>query len=489
MIPRRGSVANAVDFRNRFQIAIGEYEEKVLLRLRELQAAMDPVHGGNPVDEELEAHIRTYVIDPLLSSLNWTTDENLTIEALVRSEDTGNRRRLDYLGTESNTVRPLLVVEAKRPSAPRPEANRNHDRSRPEILANALTRLKENPGKDLDLTKSWDEWIRTLHDYIKSLPGVLPVKVAMTNGEWLIVFEEPQNAFVGTDPVSPDAISYYSCRNEILKNAGKVFQSLNYDTMVPFGRALEVGELIGLVAAARVKEVMHAARVTYEDTETGVGVVPTLHLVPELLLFLDDGGWVRVFLNAAFKLPHNPAELPQHLDEFADAQGALLQAVSQALGHAFPLVPLVDRYNSAWMGVHVAGAARLDRRTHLVVLGTSTHFVVSSNTHDGCAFHGAAGAQAINAALDVIIAKPSSQHVTHFGDQSPNHCAHRTMRQIREKQIAEHNRETFQPRGALEDGPFCKLWGFEHYLCCQKCAFNAVCFQSVRQVAPCQANG
>lgn len=487
MTARRGSVANAVDFRNRFQTAIGEYEEKVLLRLRELQQAMDPVLGGKPVDVELEAHIRTYVIDPLLSSLNWTTNENLTIEALVRSEETGNRRRLDYLGTESNTLRPLLVVEAKRPSAPRPEADRNHDRSRSQILADALSQLKLNPDKALDLTKSWDEWIRTLYDYINSLADV-PVRVAMTNGEWLIVFEEPRNAFVGADPVLPDAISYYSSRDEILKNAGKVFQSLNYDSMVPFGRALEVGELMGLVQAARVKEVMHAARITYVDTETGVGVVPTLHLVPELLLFLGDGGWVRVFTNAAFKLPHNPAELSQHLTEVADAQGALLQSVSAALGRALPLVPLIDRYNSSWLGVHVAGVARLDNRTHLVALGTSTHFVVSSDAHDGCPFHRAAGAAAANAALDVIIAKPSSQHVTHFGDQSPNHCAHRMMRQVREKQIADHNREAFQPRGTLEDGPFCKLWGFEHYLCCHKCAFNAVCFQSVGGAAPCQVD-
>jgi hypothetical protein len=481
----RGRVANAVDFRNAFQKAAGTYNEKVSLRLRELQRTMDPMLEGRAVDAELEAHIRSYVIDPLLAALNWSTDENLTIEALVRSQETGYRRRLDYLGTESGTVNPLLVVEAKRPNAPKPEPAIQRNFTYPELLAGSLTLLKQDLQKDLDLKGSWADWIRTLFDYVNSLAGPIPVRVAMTNGDWLIVFEDPANAFKGADPVSPDSIRVYGSLADILKNANEVFASLNYDALVPLGRAIEAGEILGLIDRQTVTHAMRAVRITYTDTQTGLGVVPNMHLVPELLLFRSDGGWLRVFANVALQLPHAPDALPNHLSALDTAHTDLLAVVTAALGKAPPLVNLEDAYGDGWLGVQVPAVRQIDRATYLAILGTHTHFVVPSDAHTGCPFHRSAGAIEQGAYLGFIVPKPSSQHVTHFGDQSPHHCAHRTMRQLRERQVADHNRQNFRPREPVEDGPFCKLWAFEHQLCCQTCAFRNVCTQSIGLLMPC----
>jgi hypothetical protein len=485
MSPRSGPIANALDFRTAFQKAIGDYEGKVALRLRELQRAMDPMLEGRAVDAELEAHIRSYVIDPLLAALNWSTDENLTIEALVRSQETGTRRRLDYLGTESDTVNPLLVVEAKRPNAPKPGPATKREFTHPDILAEALTRLKQEPHKELDLQTSWAEWIRTLFDYVNSLVGPVPVRVAITNGDWLIVFEDPANAFKGTEPVSPDTVSFYGSRDDILKNANRVFALLNYDALAPLGRAVEVGQLLGVINPQTVSHVMRAARITYTDIQTGLGVVPTMHLVPELLLFRSDGGWLRVFANVAFPFPHLPAALSDHLAEMNAAHETLLGAVTAALGVEPPLITLEDAYTNGWLGVGARAVRQIERETHLAILGTHTHFVVAGDAHTNCPFHRAAGAMAQNAFLGFVIAKPSSQHMTHFGDQSPHHCAHRSVRQLREQQVADHNRQNFAPRGSVEDGPFCKLWAFEHYLCCQTCAFRNICTHSIGPLMPC----
>jgi hypothetical protein len=87
--------------------------------------------------------------------------------------------------------------------------------------------------------------------------------------------------------------------------------------------------------------------------------------------------------------------------------------------------------------------------------------------------------------LGITISGPSALHVTSFGDGTHNHCAHRAVRQLKEAQIDHTNRERFGPRGSVEDGPFCKVWAFEHFLCCQTCAFQNVCKQSIVRLLPC----
>jgi hypothetical protein len=48
---------------------------------------------------------------------------NLLPEVPLKSRDSGNTRRLDYLGLERHTDRPLLIVESKRPSSRLPESS------------------------------------------------------------------------------------------------------------------------------------------------------------------------------------------------------------------------------------------------------------------------------------------------------------------------------------------------------------------------------
>ena len=93
-----GPVANAYDFDRRFGQAVTDYQVRVSRVLRRLRGTMDPQgRSSKKEDENLEAHIRAYVIDPSHSALNWTILENLTIETTIRSVGSGTRRRLDYL--------------------------------------------------------------------------------------------------------------------------------------------------------------------------------------------------------------------------------------------------------------------------------------------------------------------------------------------------------------------------------------------------------
>jgi hypothetical protein len=112
-------IANYVDFGIAFRKARADYDRYIRNRPRAVFAQTDPNIAEVPDrDENLEVHIRTYVIDPLLEALNWQNGKNIVIEAFLRDQFTNTRRRLDYLGHERDAVYPLLIVEAKRPNAP-----------------------------------------------------------------------------------------------------------------------------------------------------------------------------------------------------------------------------------------------------------------------------------------------------------------------------------------------------------------------------------
>jgi hypothetical protein len=107
----------AQDFRLKFRGIRSSYENHfgpLVARIRE-QYAEKPEE--DLVDQSLEAHIRAYVVNALLAALNWRLDArpedglpNLVPEAPIRSEERGSVRFLDYLGLESTTHAPLLIV-------------------------------------------------------------------------------------------------------------------------------------------------------------------------------------------------------------------------------------------------------------------------------------------------------------------------------------------------------------------------------------------
>jgi hypothetical protein len=103
------------------------------------------------------------------------------------------------LGFERETNRPLLLVETKRPRSLLPELADSADRPpQEEVLARGLRGTK--------LLAEWSDWLRTLMDYVVSIrdaTGSVPLRVVVTNGEWLVIFLDPDDAFVQSRP--PDA--------------------------------------------------------------------------------------------------------------------------------------------------------------------------------------------------------------------------------------------------------------------------------------------
>src|SRR5712691_5464840 len=206
--------------------------------------------GGKPpslVDESLEAHCRAYVVNALLAALNWRLDTkpedrlpNLVPEAPIESLERGTICRLDYLGLERETHRPLLVVETKRPSSSLPKLANLPDSpvAFPGIISQGLN------GEPL--MREWPKWLATLRDYIGAVhekANQPPRRVVLTNGKWLILFLDPFDAFLKKGAPNPDSIFVFENRFDIEQRYRELFRYLEHGAVVEETPGLTLGEL------------------------------------------------------------------------------------------------------------------------------------------------------------------------------------------------------------------------------------------------------
>ena len=190
-------VRNADEFLLRFRRISNEYARIFGPALSKLRSQYTGLPEEEIINEHLEVHARVYFVNAFLASLNWGLDKsptdglpNLVPEVPVRSAETGSIRFLDYLGLERETNRPLLIVETKRPRARLPRTW-TPAATYSEIVSRGLAGEK--------LIGEWNEWLDTLRDYVRSVyqrNQVVPRRVVITNGEWLILFLDPERAFL-----------------------------------------------------------------------------------------------------------------------------------------------------------------------------------------------------------------------------------------------------------------------------------------------------
>jgi hypothetical protein len=185
---------SATEFRRQFRAIRGDYQTrygKILEEARE--RFLDP----KIYNDALEAHIRVYFIDQLLAALRWNivyeADEevaNLIPEVQIDPKS-GRRRFLDYFGYERTIDQPLLVVEAKRLNEPIPIEIGGSTETLAETVAGWLREGATPPHP-------WDEWLEALRGYLRDIfhrLKVFPRRAVIVNGDWLVIFEDPADAF------------------------------------------------------------------------------------------------------------------------------------------------------------------------------------------------------------------------------------------------------------------------------------------------------
>jgi len=336
-------VGNATEFSNRLYRVRDDYERVYRLQIEEVRAR----YVGNPtgeappeINELLEAHERHYFINGFLNALNWrldlTPDEglpNLIPESPVASLERGTIRFLDYFGTEVDDYQPLLIVEAKRPNSNLPKRKNDlvkFEKETPSELISAGL-----GGEDLGAT--WDEWLKTHKDYVLSVRaryGQLPKRSVITNGQWLIIFADPADSFLDSGSRSPDNIFVYQPSqggtrpNEFEERSEEIFGLLEHQHVLNKTSPLLAGEIGFHVHPELTDRVLHGLHLKYIEQERIYFASPVIEVSPVLFLRSRFGAWLRIESRWTDLIPHDPEQLPKHLERVRSAASRLLKDVN-----------------------------------------------------------------------------------------------------------------------------------------------------------------
>ncbi len=503
---------NADEFRSAFQRARGDYDRIFRPRLDEVRTWYDhlSVELRPPdFDESLEYHVRCYVINGLLAALNWRLDvtledgiPNLLPEASVRSELSGRRRFLDYLGIEHSTNNPLLVVEAKRPSTPLPFLASLPDipstgiKSSPlqgaiPIASDAHSIVISRGLAGESLTGEWSHWLSDLRDYVRSVKaavGQVPKRVLITNGGWLILFLRPWDAFIEERDCAPETILVFRSPEDIIEASPIVFLQLEHQRVLGDTPALRPVELPFYVESSHIQEAMHGLRVRYEEAQAIYQREPMIYVAPVVFLRTKHGAWLRVEWSATqYYIPHEEDRLAGHLDKVRVAAKSLLAEIANTL--KISLVPSSLEKHFADLDAFVAQNAvmKLAEDRYWIVTGEETHYLLPQPSVAECPHHDYVNSHNSGVpALPGPILQRSVEPRSFFYSREVHHCAHQNVALAKSQPVTPDNRARCGLRSGRDGEAFCEIWSFERRLCCRTCAFERVCTKAQSFQLPCQ---
>jgi hypothetical protein len=490
-LPARGNlpvsqVRNANEFLLRFREIQERYENIFSPCIQQLRV----IYTGNPgksfLDQNLEAHARAYIVNAFLASLNWRLDQNpeeglpnLIPEAPVQSKQSGNTRFLDYLGLEGQTYNPLMIVETKRPSAELPYAS-SPAATYSEVICRGLS------GECL--YGDWNKWLDDLKDYFQSTCArtqKVPKRIVITNGDWMIIFLDPSNAFQQNECPDPIHILVFTSRSDIERNYYKLFTNLEYIQVSGEIPPLTPGELLSYVDSTKVVRAMHGLRLLYiKQPDLYRRCVPVIKVASVVFIQSRYGGWLRVERPfQEHELPKRSDQLLQHLKEVNQAATDLLTEINKFLGTSFQPIPLLQYYEEEFISVH--GVAECRENEYLIITGDKTHYLLLTPSIHDCPFHDWNACYRPGKAYNQPIKERSTSPRSFFYSTEIHHCAHNDVSSMKATMITDTNRSRCGPRSGLDGQAFCEIWSFEQYLCCRACVFEKVCTKATIFQLPC----
>lgn len=506
-------VRNADEFSIQIRKARRDYDERYkpwLDRIRERYAENPSGRLSPDIDESLEAHQRVYLVNALLGALNWRLVcspedglPNLVPEVQVSSVARGTRRFLDYLGLESDTDRPLVIVETKRPRARLPQRTSQRPKAEYASAAEHLLLTIRDGLEGVPLGGEWNKWLDDIRDYVRSVHVRMdsaPQRVVITNGNWLILFLDPSGTFLA-NKVDPDAVLVWHDWEDIRQRPLDLFRQLDYFSISKDGPFLTVGELPFYVRdSAAIDRAMHGLRLLYmEQASLYGGQRPVIQVAPVLLLHSRYGSWFRVERrnrHEATELPHDYDGLSGHLETARTQAESLLQEVNGKLRIALVASPLIEHY---WdheslddlHGVKEVGYRSGSNSTeYLIVTGTNTHFLLPTPSPSICAcpYHDWSGCQkqGMESNPGPVVTRSVRDPRSFFLSGESHHCAHCDVANAKASQIPSDNLGWYGPRSGQIGQAFCAIWRFEQHLCCRACTFEEVCTRAPAFHLPCQ---
>lgn len=216
------------------------------------------------------------------------------------------------------------------------------------------------------------------------------MRAAITDGDWLVVLESPQDAFGTAGTRDARYIHAFTDRSDVDDRYDLVFRLLDQRSVSRLATEVAPGAIAGLIAPNRVVRLLHGLRLRYATSETVGRLVPTITVTPMILLRSDTGSSLRVARSEDVHfIPYKYEELPTHLQEVQAAAEHLLDRVHRQLGQQLQPSTLSDHYvdDEAFEGM--PGVEQMQRKgDHFrIVTGRSTHYLLAQPTVPDCPHH------------------------------------------------------------------------------------------------------
>jgi hypothetical protein len=485
-----GAGRSAKDFQIAYRKLQADYDRVYERKVAEVRAVLaDPKRSNSDLEEALEAHARTYLIDGTLSALHWviksstpTEITNMIPEAQV--DPPGKARRyMDYFGYEREVNQPLLVVEAKRPSKfPVPPGGST------ETASITVSKWVEQPDS---APGEWKEWIPSLRNYVVSVferTGRFPVRAAITDGDWLVIFEETRDAFDPSGAHDARFIHVFTNKGDVDDRYDLVFRLLDQRLVSRFGGEVAPGAIVGLVAPTSVVQLLHGLRLRYATSETVGNLIPTISVTPTILLKSDTGSWLRVARSEdVYLLPYKYTELSTHLQEVKDAAQDLLNRVHEQLGRKLEPATLEEHYAGGAFE-SMPGVEEIYRQSdHFrIATGRYTHYLLSEPTVPDCPHHDFGKSVELHCQAGVLpIINRLIGPRAYFTNTQLHHCCHEDVDAAKHVIISDENQMRCGVRSGRHGDVFCEIAPFDEFLCCRSCCFQQVCTASEVLRLPC----
>ncbi len=466
----------------------------------------------------LECHVRDFVIDQLLSALNWQTRlweaaDGYIAANLVTEQSPGgsrrfkaateeHRRRMDYLGYSRETDRPLVVIEAKRPSVQLPGASSpiSLPEAHPvgEIIAKTLTHIRDGKSVPRGVGGVWKEALEQVGRYCRTVfetRGEWPSRAVLTNGNWIIVFANPQNAFTSNteETISARHILVFESRNSVVEKHVHLWELIEYSQLAKEDRRLQVAQVPFVIDPSCIDSCSFGLRISYASKRTNYRKAPLLSVSPLLFARSEGGSFVQVATDWEDELPADDREpIVDHLGRVQAECSRLKEDFERTIlgGRKLPLVTIdVHVTDTAAFRIRpfVQHFASPDGETFLVLTGSSTHVLTADSGYEGCAFHNHSLAVSNRVAQrSAPLLESLLDPKSYFVDGSAYHCTHKAVFVVKQEQVTRENRSRCGSRSCRDGGAFCEIAGFEEFLCCRVCALYPACSIADAYSLPCR---
>ncbi|WP_454772839.1 hypothetical protein [Janthinobacterium tructae] len=425
-----------------------------------------------------EAQVRQYLLDPTLTFLGWDLGNPSAIlveDAVDAAKEGEHRRFMDYHGKEMKPCgvdTSLLIVEAKRPSVLLPGPSITSSENLSVEIVNAFAAIRSGKSKCKHFTADWFDRLNTLADYttrVKQQSGDAPSRVVITNGEWFIVFLNPESALIGKNP-SADEVLVFQNLDEVAERANEFCESLEYASL---SSKIPTQHPTDLQKFASIGEDVRAALAVELSFNVIGNIQPSMAVRVYARVRTMRGVWIK------FRKDYEPPYeiMPGKQDAFIERIGILQELANDLIAelrkyanvtvmtpNEAELVAADDGMVSGWHSSALNSSPSPE--LHYLTLGDGAFYVTSHDAFDDCSFHSFGPClNAGSAATTQPIIRQSRTPPVYFPSGSKMHCAHKNVH-------------------AGRDGK-CILQSFETHMCCQRCTYLTRCWPNGTDALPC----